>query len=389
MFLGTNQPQEDASWIFQLRMAELERAKSGRTSEPRPWQRLARAAVRLRDLGPRAGAAAVRAARRRRACPSRCCVLARPSAARAGADHRHLDSDRGAADRVAADDARQVAVRLLSCSSRSPMPTRGATCGRSSIARCDARSALWWEGIGCGFPLLAPVLIAVAYEKLAQNQETDWDFAPGLPGHARPAGRAQHGHRRVRTRGDARGSTASPGTSRWPSRSRGRRRRVDAVAAVAWQSLVRRAASAACGRPDSAAPPRGSPRRCHPGAPAARGRGACGRAARSIPTLAARVRRAARRASPALSAEGPRTAARRQLRGGRSSCAGPGPTSTSPTRTRGVASAAPPGARLRTRTRSTPSARRSSTTRPTARSTRRSSAASRASSPTSCKRNRQ
>src|SRR5205823_8411346 len=40
VFLGTNQPQEDASWIFQLRMAELERAKSGRTSEPRPWNRL-------------------------------------------------------------------------------------------------------------------------------------------------------------------------------------------------------------------------------------------------------------------------------------------------------------------------------------------------------------
>ena len=41
VFLGTNQPQEDASWIFQLRMAELQRAKSGRTSEPRPWHRLA------------------------------------------------------------------------------------------------------------------------------------------------------------------------------------------------------------------------------------------------------------------------------------------------------------------------------------------------------------
>ena len=41
VFLGTNQPQEDASWIFQLRMAELERAKSGRTSEARPWHRLA------------------------------------------------------------------------------------------------------------------------------------------------------------------------------------------------------------------------------------------------------------------------------------------------------------------------------------------------------------
>jgi hypothetical protein len=29
VFLGTDTPQEDASWIFQLRMAELERAKAG------------------------------------------------------------------------------------------------------------------------------------------------------------------------------------------------------------------------------------------------------------------------------------------------------------------------------------------------------------------------
>ncbi|MEO6928884.1 MAG: tetratricopeptide repeat protein, partial [Casimicrobiaceae bacterium] len=34
-----------------------------------------------------------------------------------------------------------------------------------------------WEGVACGFLLLAPILIAVSYEKIAQNQETDWDFA--------------------------------------------------------------------------------------------------------------------------------------------------------------------------------------------------------------------
>ena len=49
---------------------------------------------------------------------------------------------------------------------------------RAQLDRALRRSfRVWWEGIGCGFPLLAPVLIAVAYEKLAQNQETDWDFA--------------------------------------------------------------------------------------------------------------------------------------------------------------------------------------------------------------------
>jgi len=49
---------------------------------------------------------------------------------------------------------------------------------RAQLDRALRRSfRVWWEGVGCGFPLLAPVLIAVAYEKLAQNQETDWDFA--------------------------------------------------------------------------------------------------------------------------------------------------------------------------------------------------------------------
>jgi hypothetical protein len=56
-----------------------------------------------------------------------------------------------------------------------------------AYARRDAQAQLgralrrafrvWWEGIAFGFPLLAPILVAVAYEKLTQNQETDWDFA--------------------------------------------------------------------------------------------------------------------------------------------------------------------------------------------------------------------
>ena len=49
---------------------------------------------------------------------------------------------------------------------------------RSQVERALKRSfRVWWEGVGCGFALLAPILIAVAYEKLAQDQETDWDFA--------------------------------------------------------------------------------------------------------------------------------------------------------------------------------------------------------------------
>jgi DnaJ domain/Tetratricopeptide repeat/RDD family len=175
VFLGTNQPQEDASWIFQLRMAELERAKSGRTSEPRPWQRLA---ARIFDYSIWG------------------LVLAL------------LLSELRGLGAVPTDFAFWVGHPLLApvliTGSWVPIEALliasiGTTPGKwlfgvflqfsisDAYARRDARAQLdrglrrsfrvWWEGVGCGFPLLAPVLIAVAYEKLAQNQETDWDFA--------------------------------------------------------------------------------------------------------------------------------------------------------------------------------------------------------------------
>ena len=71
VFLGTNQPQEDASWIFQLRMAELERAKAGRTSEPRPWNRLAARLFDYAIWGLVLALLLVRAARRWASCPKR------------------------------------------------------------------------------------------------------------------------------------------------------------------------------------------------------------------------------------------------------------------------------------------------------------------------------
>src|SRR4029077_7421157 len=53
--------------------------------------------------------------------------------------------------------------------------------------RCKRAFRVWWEGLGCGFPLIAPILIAIAYERLAQNHESDWDFAQDcLATHAPP-----------------------------------------------------------------------------------------------------------------------------------------------------------------------------------------------------------
>ena len=175
VFLGTNAPQEDASWIFQLRMAELERAKAGRTSEPRPWNRLA---ARLFDY----------------AIWGLMLALLLSEIHGGG-----LISDQAAfwighpLFAPVLITATWVLVEALLIASLQQTPGKwlfGVYLQFSisdAYARRDVRSQLqralrrafrvWWEGIGCGFPLLAPILIAVAYEKVAQNGETDWDFA--------------------------------------------------------------------------------------------------------------------------------------------------------------------------------------------------------------------
>jgi hypothetical protein len=49
---------------------------------------------------------------------------------------------------------------------------------KSQIRRGFRRAfRVWWSGIGCGIVPLAAVLIAYAYEKVAREQETEWDFA--------------------------------------------------------------------------------------------------------------------------------------------------------------------------------------------------------------------
>ncbi len=144
VFLGTNQPQEDASWIFQLRMAELERAKSGRTSEPRPWQRLA-----ARTSTTRSGDSCSRSC-----CPS-CAAWA--SCRRSSRSGSGIRSSRRCSSPAPGCRSRRCSSRpsarrrasgcsACSCSSRSRMPMRDATRARNSIARCVAPSACGGRG---------------------------------------------------------------------------------------------------------------------------------------------------------------------------------------------------------------------------------------------------
>ena len=175
VFLGTNQPQEDASWIFQLRMAELERAKTGRTSEPRPWNRLG---ARMFDYAIWGIVLAL--------------LLSELHAGAIVSDALTIWLSHPLVAPVVITGT-WIAVETLLLASLGTTPGKwlfGCYLQFSisdAYARREMRPQLlrsfkrafrvWWEGMGCGFPLLAPILIAIAFERIAQSQETDWDFA--------------------------------------------------------------------------------------------------------------------------------------------------------------------------------------------------------------------
>jgi len=175
VFLGTDQPQEDASWIFRLRMAELERAKSGRTSEPRPWHRLAARMFdyaiwglllalllsQLRSLGivPEATAH----------------WLAHPLIAPILITGSFVPIEALLMTSVGTTPGKWLFGVYLQFSISDAYARRDT---RTQLLRGFARAfRVWCQGLGCGFPLLAPILVAIAHERLLEHQETDWDFA--------------------------------------------------------------------------------------------------------------------------------------------------------------------------------------------------------------------
>lgn len=175
VFLGTNQPQEDASWIFQLRMAELERAKAGRTSEPRPWSRLG---ARLFDYAIWGLVLALLLSELRGLglIPDLVAFwLGHPLVAPMVITATWVPVEALLVASVQTTPGKWLFGCYLQFSISDAYAPRDP---QAQLWRGLRRSfRVWWEGLGCGFPLLSPVLIAVAYEKLTHQGETDWDFA--------------------------------------------------------------------------------------------------------------------------------------------------------------------------------------------------------------------
>jgi uncharacterized RDD family membrane protein YckC len=175
VFLGTDQPQEDASWIFQLRMAELERAKSGRTSEPRPWHRLA---ARLFDYAIWGLLLALLLSQLRAVGvipPDTAAWLTHPLVAPILITLSFVPIEALLITAVGTTPGKWLFGIYLQFSISNAYARRDTG---TQLRRALARALrVWFEGVGCGFPLLAPLLVALAYERLIEHQETNWDFA--------------------------------------------------------------------------------------------------------------------------------------------------------------------------------------------------------------------
>jgi len=175
VFLGASQPAEDASWIFQLRMAELEREKTGRTSEPQPWARLA---ARLFDYGIWGLLLALLFSELRRVgiiSPNVAFWLGHPFIAPILITASWVPVEALLVAGLGTTPGKWLFGVYLQFSISDAYASRDA---RAQIVRGLRRALrVWWSGIGCGVLPISAVLIAIAYEKVAHDQETDWDFA--------------------------------------------------------------------------------------------------------------------------------------------------------------------------------------------------------------------
>ncbi|MEP6656776.1 MAG: DnaJ domain-containing protein, partial [Betaproteobacteria bacterium] len=175
VFLGADLPPEDASWIFQLRMAELERAKAGRTSEPRPWTRLF---ARMFDYAIWGLVLALLVSEIRALGVLREDViywLSHPLVASIVITVTWIPIEALLIASLQTTPGKWLFGCYLQFSISNAYARRDP---RAQLRRALRRGfRVWWQGIGGGVPLLAPVMVAVSYERLMQQQETDWDSA--------------------------------------------------------------------------------------------------------------------------------------------------------------------------------------------------------------------
>src|SRR5947207_643660 len=156
-------------------MAELEREKSGRTSEPQPWNRLA---ARIFDYAIWGLVLAIVLSELRGAgvlSSGTAYWLGYPLIAPIIITASWVPVEALLIAALGTTPGKWLFGVYLQFSISDAYALRDA---KSQIQRGFRRAfRVWWSGMGCGIVPLAAVLIAYAYEKVAREQETEWDFA--------------------------------------------------------------------------------------------------------------------------------------------------------------------------------------------------------------------
>lgn len=175
LFLGGADPVEDASWVFQLRMAELERAQARRTSEPRPWRRLA---ARLFDYGlwgTLLGALMVWSRAEGWLSPALTTWLSHPLIAPVLITVSWIPIEALLGAYLRTTPGKWLFSIFLQFAISDAYAKRDHG---TDLRRWLGRSIrVWARGMGFGVPLAAPFFMAWSAETLRRDQETAWDYA--------------------------------------------------------------------------------------------------------------------------------------------------------------------------------------------------------------------
>ncbi len=174
VFLGAERPVEDAGWVFQLRMAELERARARRTSEPRPWRRLA---ARLFDYGVWGvllAVAVVTLEREGLISNARTAWLLHPLVAPILISATWVPIEALLGRYVRTTPGKWLFAVFVQFAISDAYAARGSG---TEFKRWLGRAfRVWLRGVVLGIPFLAPFAMAYAAERLRREQETSWDY---------------------------------------------------------------------------------------------------------------------------------------------------------------------------------------------------------------------
>lgn len=175
VFMGTFEPIEDPTWLFRLRMVELERVQNTRTSGVRPWVRLA---ARLFDYG--LWGVALTALYYGLAFagllpPTVMGVLTHPILAPMITTTSWIPVEAVLQVYLHTTPGKWlfgvfVQFGVSSAHTRPSIRARWVSSFRRAVH-------VWWRGMGCGIPVVSLALMALGKEALMNQLETDWDAA--------------------------------------------------------------------------------------------------------------------------------------------------------------------------------------------------------------------